>query len=1183
MKVYKRTVYVLAIFLLMVILAACKPNTQEAYEFTNPELPRDLHFDGSEMDDAIVLDGHLDEAFYQHIEPIVFAKGDDADQIMSVKPYFAEHGLLVGIIRQDQAIYYNSDVPFHQNDSVELYINPTGQSVILNEQFVQLRVNVKNERQSWVGVPALGYTWSRLYVQFDSAVHVDGTIIEEVSQDIDENKNANGYSVEIFIPWASLGLEETPESIDLLPAFVDSFGLSASNYNWNIFGHFDHARPADYITVTNKGYENYEGSFFGHSAFGAEKTSGFDVTNDTEHVIQSGGSDQWAFVKNLYASRYGFSVDIEIGEILNNDQTPKIGVIIGQNNERNVVFLLDPFVDFDNFYGVFVPRDKFDGTWLDWQWGPGDPLPAGFDYHEQINITIIRDEHLAYVFVNDVLTVVREHGLVGNSQPGLFTMNMSGTYINYEILNDAQINARIDAIDEPITSNDVLDSKGLIGFDYEAATEYAIQQTLGGERHAYFKVVNHSTYMVSSIISIQSILNNDAFPKSGIIVAEDSQRKIVFLLDPLPNLTQTVGVILTYDKATQAYHWGSPIELPATIDYTEGVHVTAVRDGNRIVVVVDNVIVLDQTFTIEASSESGFMTMNTVATFTNYQASTQTAEVQSFLDDLFVENDYYENSTIGFDVSSNDGNAIQSGGHDQWTFFKAINATRYGFSINLSIGEILNQDDYPKVGLIFGQNDARLVTFLLDPLPNFSNYEGILVPRDRIGDIWQDWQWGPGDALPDGTDYYDVINIKIVRDDELAYIFVNDQLVLVREHGLIGDSQPGLFTMNMTAEYFNFMIFDETEIDGWIDFAQNQSNENQILTDATSGFDLSSDSEAVQSLGGAQYAYFRDVNQTTYMVQATITIGSVYNLDDHPKIGLVAGKGSEGETILVFDPKPTRDVKDVLVVNKFGNNDWAWSQQHIVWLDKLDLDDLIDVTIIRNEHMFYYFIGDTLIYQIDSIFAGSSIPGLVTFNHGGMFSNLYASTDVAEIELFLADYIFVNKYNWSGHGNFIIDENQIQLGQPPYETYEGSQVLLHDTWVLSGDFFIEFDVSILSYAAMDWVWPKLSLLLIDENDHRNYFAIGTNPTKQNRFETHVEDWLNWNDLGSINWQDTHTVRIERRIIDEVSQFSIFFNGEVVLQGSETFITSDYIGAYTVGLTSDFTVGIISSLNSGSLS
>ena len=97
------------------------------------------------------------------------------------------------------------------------------------------------------------------------------------------------------------------------------------------------------------------------------------------------------------------------------------------------------------------------------------------------------------------------------------------------------------------------------------------------------------------------------------------------------------------------------------------------------------------------------------------------------------------------------------------------------------------------------------------------------------------------------------------------------------------------------------------------------------------------------------------------------------------------------------------------------------------------------------------------------------------------------------------------------------------------------------------------------------------------------FAVGVNPSKQNRFETNVGGWKNWDIFEGVNWKDVNTIKIERLITEEgKAEFRLYLNGNLAtISGSEA-ITTDYVGSYRIGLSFDYASGLITNLNVGTI-
>lgn len=990
----KRLLYAI-LFIGMALLVACEPVSGSPYTYENPTFPSDIEYNTSEKDPSITFDGRLDEAFWDSIEPLTFVSGQDQNQTMSLKAYFGEKGLLIGVDRKDNAIYFSENRTVYQNDSIELYINPTDNKTHINHDFVQFRVSVQNTVESWIGVTSPdGYPWSFYYLKFESAVHIDGTLIDTFAKDTEANRQSEGYQVEVFIPWETLGHESTPQTIDIFPAFVNSYGLGAHDFYWNGYGQV-HNNPSGYVTFNHQGPGSIEGSTFGDSVLGVYGTAGFDVTSEDDVVYQTGGFDQFTFFKDIYSTSYGFSVSVHDLEALNSDPYPKVGVLAGQAENRLITFLLDPLPSFSGMYGILVPRTKTSGVWSDWQWNPGIGLPSGFNYADDNKITVLRDEVYFYVFINDTFIVKREHQLNGPSQPGLFTMNMKATYSNIVIHDEGEIEALI------------------------ASTE----------------------------------------PK---------------------------------------------------------------------------------------------------------------------------ENEVFEGGTPGFDFDGN--NAVQTGGGDQWVYLNDINSEVYGFKVDVSQLSVLNQDNYPKVGVTIGQDGDRILNFFFDPFGSLSNYYGLVVPGRYENGIWVDWQWPAGLVLPSTMSYQDINEIQVLRNATYVYILVNGELVVKMPHGFDGASQPGLFTMNMASTFTDLLVFSNAEVNAMIATIEDP-NYTQVFENPTLGFNVENEAAVTQSGAQDQYVYYKDISSTRYLATTTILIGSNLNNDQYPKVGMVAGKSPEGEIAFIFDPRPNKDVLDILAVNRPTGGDWQWPGS-IVWLHGLNYADEITMTVVRDGSTMYYFIDTALVYKVDNILLTSaSQPGLLTMNHSASYFDSYATTDDASIDAFLSNYKFnqVTDYAFTGEGNFSFSGNDIHINPNSYHVDEVQNLIVSEAITLSGDFYVTYDVTEVTYAPMEWVWPKLSTLLIRDNGHRDFLALGANVQKQNRFETNVGGWLNWHTFDQMDWTEGFNIRIERTIQNSQSYISLYVNDVLWTYGNEqTALISSYVGDYSLGFTFNFASGSIKNITHGSM-
>lgn len=561
---------------------------------------------------------------------------------------------------------------------------------------------------------------------------------------------------------------------------------------------------------------------------------------------------------------------------------------------------------------------------------------------------------------------------------------------------------------------------------------------------------------------------------------------------------------------------------------------------------------------------------------TNYPIFNEEGYIEAEEGTIFGDSDFGKPYTNGFDISDEENKVIQNGGYDQYLYFKNIKGLTYGFSVDISNLKVLNQDNFPKAGVIIGENSERIVNFFLDPFINFNNYYGVFVPRDRTDD---NWQWGPGSPLPNGFSFYDVNTITVVKEEEMSFVFINDILVDRRAHGLNGVTQAGLFTMNMSAVYSNYRSLTENEISAYI---ESVDFGDSIFDETSNGYSMQEDGTILQNGIGEQKAYFKNVNSSKYLISAKVKLlGDLYG-DPFPKVGLIAGSSAEGDEAFLIDPRPNFNIKDFLGISRIKGSDWNWSGK-LVWLDNINFSNEIEMTIVRDGNLIYYFVDNTLIYIKESILSSDSRSGLITMNYEAIFSDFTVMTEEYEVDQFLSSYRFENQNGWTGVGNFTILEYSIYLNDSLYDVDRESNQIENESIILEDSFYVEFDLSQLRYAPMDWVWPKISLLLINKEGEVSDIAIGANVAKQNRFETNIDGWLNWDNFGPVDFTGINTVRVERIITqDNQAEFRLFLNGVQATINGTGFIRTNYVDSYHLGLSFDYASGLMNNLNYGQI-
>ena len=236
---------------LLAAAAACVFAGCAAKEATGAELDKlgNFGFENSahengyldlKLDDGFKVDGVLDEGVWENNGTAwTFAHANSTEEnpvTMTSMSYLGEKGVYLALSVKDTAIYYSPDRRASGNTSVEVYIGafdatewngdsyrlsvvPTGSDSCITE----LRTYRTKSAALDDNGSKLNAEWALWYKAHLAACRINGVGI---------NSSYNeGYDIELFIPYESLGIEEKPQAIQYMTAFyhVESEASDADN------------------------------------------------------------------------------------------------------------------------------------------------------------------------------------------------------------------------------------------------------------------------------------------------------------------------------------------------------------------------------------------------------------------------------------------------------------------------------------------------------------------------------------------------------------------------------------------------------------------------------------------------------------------------------------------------------------------------------------------------------------------------------------------------------------------------------------------------------------------------------------------------------------------------------------------------------------------------------------------
>ena len=165
----------------------------------------------------------------------------------------------------------------------------------------------------------------------------------------------------------------------------------------------------------------------------------------------------------------------------------------------------------------------------------------------------------------------------------------------------------------------------------------SIQVFGGAPQYAYAHGVYGDQYSFETEINVQSVLNNDAWPKFGLLV-NGSSEMVKFFVDMNPQLTATqVGVVYQPTGGGDDWAGSKSYEVPGmSFAGSDTIRLKLVRDGRAYYFFVNDTLVMYNEYGFQDTEGAvGIFSFNTVLTASKYQvaagenAQTQIAEAKA--------------------------------------------------------------------------------------------------------------------------------------------------------------------------------------------------------------------------------------------------------------------------------------------------------------------------------------------------------------------------------------------------------------------------------------------------------------------------------------------------------------------------------------------------------------------------
>ncbi len=342
---------------------------------------------------------------------------------MKVYAHLGEEGVFFGFISDDKQVNYNTKNDVFNNTSVEIQVAPEGTET-LNSNVVQLRLGANGTPDQWIGFPSddQKYAYTKKYIPSMGVVHIDGEL----------NKSANGYSVELYLPYTSIGLSDRPESVVCAPSFntlPDPNGSTRAT--WTMMLGCDLGQPATWYVVDDEGMT-------AHTAGFKEKGTGIAQEKGFNEFYYFGTAPQ-----ESYYLKTTLNVQTTINPFLNDDMFPKFGLVNKSEHKLQTFHIDATNRNGTNFGTVSAIQSTASGT--DWMWDNNASTSIeghwGNDYignyrKKQLE-TIYYGGDLYFVLDGVLVKTVKDFAPESEGAvPGLMCFNTKATFTENEFVTD---------------------------------------------------------------------------------------------------------------------------------------------------------------------------------------------------------------------------------------------------------------------------------------------------------------------------------------------------------------------------------------------------------------------------------------------------------------------------------------------------------------------------------------------------------------------------------------------------------------------------------------------------------------------------------------------------------------------------------------------------------------------------
>lgn len=903
-------------------------------------------------------------------------------------------------------------------------------------------------------------------------------------------------------------------------------------------------------------------------------TNHFKETEDGVYTLKTNSADEGKVDDVKYAGQVlktsYYSIKGKI-TLKNSKDWSQARILVSSDPKNEYVFALEQTAK--NKYQIFTMSKTNEDTWNNWTSIVDAEVNGN---RKSIDFEVIADGKNLYFAVDNMIIYASERVSMKES-----TVKFAGYKSAITVVEDldGQIFASSADVQKYIATKDAESfwSYGLTTNYFKEAKDgvYTFKAKSNDESKVddIFYGGNRLKETYYSIKGKLSLTNAKDWAQARILVSADAKNEHVIALEQTGE-NQYQIFAMSKNKEEIWNNWTAIVD-PEVNGEKNSIDFEVIVDGGKLYFLIDNQIYYtDDAVTMKESTLkfAGYGNgTTTVENLDGYIFNTQ-KDVQNYLKtkskkDFCGENfgvtvgdgtTYLTSSGINLEKDRGEAPTIELyKGAPRYAYLNDTFTDKAYFETRVNVSKVLNNDPYPKFGIIFNGKTESLKFFVdMNAEMNASAVGVVHQPTDGDDDWANVNTANVADMKFTGND---TVKLAVARDGKAYYFYVNDELVLVEDYGFTDEKTAvGIFSFNAVLTASDYKIYTGSEADSYITqaekdakfalstyhFAEVQEGVYKLTTTSSDEGKV----DNVERIG-------KTVREAYYSMKGKLALTDA---GDWGQARVLISADPQNEYVIALERTNTGKYQ-IFTMSKAGENGWnEWKL--ICHADVNGTRNSLDFEVIAIEDQMYFLVDNQIYYTSNRVNMTESTVKFASYNH--------ATTTVQNLE----GKIFKTKTDAEEYVATFKGENfGVTVGDGvAYKTTDGIDLqgdkgtnptisifgvspkyaYLNDSY--TNKFYFEAEVNV-SLVLNNNQWPKFGLMFNGQTEMVKYF-VDMNPQME---ASHVgvvhqktgqdDDWGNAINTAVPDMKFKGSDKVKLALVRDGRDYYFYVNDVLVLR------------------------------------